>query len=240
MASASGPGALPAPLALPRLRFMTCGAVDDGKSTLIGRLLYESGAVFEDHLAEALRAGPGGELDLSFLVDGLKAEREQGITIDVAYRYFATARRSFLIADAPGHEQYTRNQAAAASQTQLAVVVVSARDGVQPQTRRHMAIAALFGVTDVVVAVNKMDLVGACRRRPSPRSPPSSRRIGRQPRPRGRGPGAGLGPPGRQRRRPQRRHGLAFDGPTLLEALEVFVPERAAGTTARARCCPWR
>jgi len=151
---------LPAPLTLPRLRFMTCGAVDDGKSTLIGRLLYESGAVFEDHLAEALRAGPTGELDLSFLVDGLKAEREQGITIDVAYRYFATAKRAFLIADAPGHEQYTRNQAAAASQTQLAVVLVSATDGIQPQTRRHLAIAALFGVQDIVVAVNKMDLVG--------------------------------------------------------------------------------
>lgn len=150
---------LPKSLERPRLRFMTCGSVDDGKSTLIGRLLYDSGAIFEDHLAEAKRAGGSAELDFSFLVDGLKAEREQGITIDVAYRYFATARRAFLIADAPGHEQYTRNQAAAASQTQLAVVLVSAADGVQPQTRRHMAIAALFGVRDVVVAVNKMDVV---------------------------------------------------------------------------------
>jgi len=144
----------------PRLRFMTCGSVDDGKSTLIGRLLLESGAIFEDHLAEATRASNGSTLDLSYLVDGLKAEREQGITIDVAYRYFATTRRSFLIADAPGHEQYTRNQAAAASQTQLAVVLVSATDGVQLQTRRHMAIASLFGVSDIVVAVNKLDLVG--------------------------------------------------------------------------------
>lgn len=150
--------ALPEPLNRPRLRMMTCGSVDDGKSTLIGRLLFESGAVYEDHLAEAVRAS-GTDLDFSFLVDGLKAEREQGITIDVAYRYFATARRSFLIADAPGHEQYTRNQAAAASQTQLAVLLVSAVGGVQPQTRRHMAIAALFGVRDIVIAVNKMDAV---------------------------------------------------------------------------------
>lgn len=151
--------ARPEPMRLPRLRFMTCGSVDDGKSTLIGRLLLDSGSVFEDHLAEAVRAGPGGGLDFSFLVDGLKAEREQGITIDVAYRYFATDKRAFLIADAPGHEQYTRNQAAAASQTQLAVVLVSAVDGVQRQTRRHIAIAALFGMRDIVVAVNKMDLV---------------------------------------------------------------------------------
>lgn len=143
----------------PRLRFMTCGSVDDGKSTLIGRLLVESGAVFEDHLEEATRASNGSILDLSFLVDGLKAEREQGITIDVAYRYFATAKRSFLIADAPGHVQYTRNQAAAASQTQLAVVLVSATDGVQTQTKRHLAIASLFGVKDVVIAVNKLDMV---------------------------------------------------------------------------------
>lgn len=142
----------------PRLRFMTCGSVDDGKSTLIGRLLHDSGAVYEDHLAEAGRASGGGELDFSFLVDGLKAEREQGITIDVAYRYFATTRRAFLIADAPGHEQYTRNQAAAASQTELAVVVVSATEGVKRQTRRHMMIASLFGVSDVIVVVNKMDL----------------------------------------------------------------------------------
>ncbi|MGL5116063.1 MAG: GTP-binding protein, partial [Beijerinckiaceae bacterium] len=140
-----------------RLRFMTCGSVDDGKSTLIGRLLHDSGAIYEDHLAEAFKAGGQPVLDFSFLVDGLKAEREQGITIDVAYRYFATAQRSFLIADAPGHEQYTRNQAAAASQTELALVLISAIEGVRDQTRRHLAIASLFGVADVVVAINKMD-----------------------------------------------------------------------------------
>jgi len=144
----------------PRLRFMTSGSVDDGKSTLIGRLLHDSGAIFEDHLAEALKAGGCEELDFSFLVDGLKAEREQGITIDVAYRYFTTGARAFLIADAPGHEQYTRNQAAAASQVELAVVVVSAPDGVRRQTRRHMAIAAMFGVRSIVLVVNKMDLAG--------------------------------------------------------------------------------
>lgn len=148
-----------APFRRPRLRFMTCGAVDDGKSTLIGRLLYDAAAVFEDHVAEVLRVGEG-DLDFSLFVDGLRAEREQGITIDVAHRYFTTARRAFAIADAPGHEQYTGNQAAAASQTDLAVVVVSAADGVQPQTRRHMAIAALFGVRHTVVVVNKMDLAG--------------------------------------------------------------------------------
>jgi bifunctional enzyme CysN/CysC len=151
---------LPKPLQRRRLRFMTCGAVDDGKSTLIGRMLMESGAVFEDHLIEAIRAGGKSELDLAFLTDGLKAEREQGITIDVAYRYFATERRAFLIADAPGHEQYTRNVAAAASQSQIAVCLVSAADGVKSQTRRHLAIASLFGVNDIVLAVNKMDAVG--------------------------------------------------------------------------------
>jgi bifunctional enzyme CysN/CysC len=226
MAASSPAGALPAPLTLPRLRFMTCGAVDDGKSTLIGRLLYESGAVFEDHLAEALRAGPTGELDLSFLVDGLKAEREQGITIDVAYRYFATPRRAFLIADAPGHEQYTRNQAAAASQTQLAVVLVAATDGVQPQTRRHLAIAALFGVRDIVVTVNKMDLVG---RDPAPFGAISAEI---------RGLAAGLGLRIAGIVPVSARHGdnvVApsatmpwYAGPPLLAVLEAFVPETPA------------
>lgn len=144
---------------MPRLKFMTCGAVDDGKSTLIGRLLHDTGAIYEDHLAEALRAGGSSELDYSFLVDGLKAEREQGITIDVAYRYFATPVRSFLIADAPGHEQYTRNQAAAASQTDVVVVLIDATGGIRRQTRRHMAIATLFGVQQVIAVVSKMDLV---------------------------------------------------------------------------------
>jgi bifunctional enzyme CysN/CysC len=149
----------PDPAQRKRLRFLTCGSVDDGKSTLIGRLLHESGAIFEDHLAEALKAGGTDTLDLSFLVDGLKAEREQGITIDIAYRYFMTPRRAFLIADAPGHEQYTRNQAAAASQADLAIVVISAPDGIKVQTRRHMAIASLFGIENIILAVNKMDAV---------------------------------------------------------------------------------
>jgi bifunctional enzyme CysN/CysC len=145
-----------------RLRFMTCGAVDDGKSTLIGRLLYDSGAIYEDQLEEVRRAGSttSDGLDFAFVVDGLKAEREQGITIDVAYRYFATEKRAFLIADAPGHEQYTRNQAAAASQSDVAVVVVSVVDGIRIQTRRHMTIAAMFGVRTMIVAVSKMDAAG--------------------------------------------------------------------------------
>ncbi|MGL4324954.1 MAG: adenylyl-sulfate kinase [Beijerinckiaceae bacterium] len=150
---------LPAQMVRPRLRFMTCGSVDDGKSTLIGRLLYDSNAIFEDHLLEVVRATGNSSIDFSFFVDGLKAEREQGITIDVAYRYFHTQHRAFLIADAPGHEQYTRNQAAAASQAQLAVVLVSADDGVRLQTRRHMALASLFGVRNIILAVNKMDRV---------------------------------------------------------------------------------
>ena len=144
-----------------RLRFTTCGAVDDGKSTLIGRLLYDSGSVYDDQIEEIRRAATSADgLDFAFVVDGLKAEREQGITIDVAYRYFTTGRRAFLIADAPGHEQYTRNQAAAASQSDVAVLVVSAVDGIRRQTRRHLTIAALFGIRAVIVAVNKMDAVG--------------------------------------------------------------------------------
>ena len=140
------------------LRFITCGSVDDGKSTLIGRLLAEAGAVPEDQLA-ALPVGPHGP-DWSFLVDGLLAEREQGITIDVAYRYFATPRRSFIVADTPGHEQYTRNMATAASTADAAVVLVDARKGVLVQTRRHAFLCALLGVKSVVLAVTKMDLVG--------------------------------------------------------------------------------
>jgi len=144
-----------------RLRFTTCGAVDDGKSTLIGRLLYDTGSIFDDQIEEIRRATTSSDgLDFAFVVDGLKAEREQGITIDVAYRYFQTERRAFLIADAPGHEQYTRNQAAAASQSDVAVLVVSAVDGIRAQTRRHLTIAALFGIRTVVVAVSKMDAVG--------------------------------------------------------------------------------
>ena len=146
------------------LRFMTCGSVDDGKSTLIGRLLYESNLVFEDHLA-ALEADSkklgtqGDELDLALLVDGLAAEREQGITIDVAYRFFSTERRKFVVADTPGHEQYTRNMVTGASTAELAVILVDARKGVLTQTRRHSFLASLLGIRKVVLAVNKLDLV---------------------------------------------------------------------------------
>jgi bifunctional enzyme CysN/CysC len=146
------------------LRFLTCGSVDDGKSTLIGRLLFDSKLIFEDQLAaleaDSRRSGTQGEdIDLALLVDGLAAEREQGITIDVAYRYFATDRRKFVVADCPGHEQYTRNMATGASNAELAVILVDARKGILTQTKRHSYIASLFGIRDVVLAVNKMDLV---------------------------------------------------------------------------------
>jgi len=145
------------------LRFITAGSVDDGKSTLIGRLLHDSRAVFDDQLAAVARASQrrGNEtIDLSLLTDGLEAEREQGITIDVAYRYFATRRRKFIIADTPGHEQYTRNMFTAASTADAAVILVDARKGVLPQTRRHTYLASMLGVRRIIVAVNKMDLVG--------------------------------------------------------------------------------
>lgn len=147
------------------LRFLTCGSVDDGKSTLIGRLLHDSKMIYEDQL-EAVRSdnqkhGTTGEkVDLALLVDGLQAEREQGITIDVAYRYFSTQKRKFIIADTPGHEQYTRNMATGASTCDLAIILIDARYGVQVQTRRHSFIAALLGIKHLVVAINKMDLVG--------------------------------------------------------------------------------
>jgi bifunctional enzyme CysN/CysC len=145
------------------LRFLTCGSVDDGKSTLIGRLLYENSLVFEDHLAalerDSKKHGTTGTVDFALLLDGLEAEREQGITIDVAYRYFSTERRSFVVADAPGHEQYTRNMATGASNADLAVLLVDARKGLLGQTRRHAIIASLLGLRHVVLAVNKMDLV---------------------------------------------------------------------------------
>ncbi len=146
------------------LRFITCGSVDDGKSTLIGRLLYESKLVFEDQLAaleaDSKKVGTQGEeLDFALLVDGLAAEREQGITIDVAYRYFATPRRKFIVADTPGHVQYTRNMVTGASTADLAVILVDARKGVLTQTRRHSYIVSLLGIKHVVVAINKMDLV---------------------------------------------------------------------------------
>ncbi|MBA2604378.1 MAG: GTP-binding protein, partial [Acidobacteria bacterium] len=145
------------------LRLCTAGSVDDGKSTLIGRLLYESRAVYEDQLSSvraASRNRGAGPIDFSLFTDGLRAEREQGITIDVAYRYFATARRKFILADTPGHEQYTRNMATGASTADLAILLVDARHGIRDQTRRHARIARLLGITNFVLAVNKMDLVG--------------------------------------------------------------------------------
>jgi sulfate adenylyltransferase large subunit len=144
------------------LRFTTAGSVDDGKSTLIGRLLYDSQNVYEDQLRSVTKASvnrSAGPIDFSLLTDGLRAEREQGITIDVAYRYFATARRKFIIADTPGHEQYTRNMATGASTADLAIVLIDARKGVLPQSRRHTFIASLLGIRRLIVAVNKMDLV---------------------------------------------------------------------------------
>lgn len=146
------------------LRFLTCGSVDDGKSTLIGRLLHDSKMIYEDQLAaiqkDNERVGNAGEeLDLALLVDGLQAEREQGITIDVAYRYFSTSKRKFIIADTPGHEQYTRNMATGASTCDLAIILIDARYGVQVQTRRHSFIVSLLGLKHTIVAINKMDLV---------------------------------------------------------------------------------
>ncbi|RIK85531.1 MAG: bifunctional sulfate adenylyltransferase subunit 1/adenylylsulfate kinase [Planctomycetota bacterium] len=147
------------------LRFLTCGSVDDGKSTLIGKLLYETKMIYEDQLAaiqrdSAVHGTTGGEFDPALLTDGLKAEREQGITIDVAYRYFSTAKRKFIIADCPGHEQYTRNMATGASTCDLAIILIDARHGVMTQTKRHSFIVSLLGIKHVLVAVNKMDLVG--------------------------------------------------------------------------------
>ena len=146
------------------LRFMTCGSVDDGKSTLIGRLLFEAQVLFSDQVAalqeESKRQGTqGGEIDFALLVDGLAAEREQGITIDVAYRFFATDQRQFIVADTPGHEQYTRNMATGASTADLAVILVDASQGLLDQTRRHSFIASLLGIRHIVLAVNKMDRV---------------------------------------------------------------------------------
>src|SRR5437773_8897812 len=145
------------------LRFTTAGSVDDGKSTLIGRLLHDSKAVYEDQIASVKKSRVNrstGPIDFSLLTDGLRAEREQGITIDVAYRYFQTPKRKFIIADTPGHEQYTRNMATGASTANLAVILVDGTKGLLPQTRRHSYIAALLGIPNVLVAINKMDLIG--------------------------------------------------------------------------------
>ena len=171
------------------LRFLTCGSVDDGKSTLIGRLLYEAKMLFEDQLsaleADSKKIGTqGGGLDFALLVDGLAAEREQGITIDVAYRNFTTNKRKFIVADTPGHEQYTRNMATGASTADLAVILIDARKGVLTQTRRHTYIVTLLGIRHLVLAINKMDLVDYRQDvfaaieeeyRPSPRSLASMR-----------------------------------------------------------------
>src|SRR6185436_17130447 len=146
------------------LRVSAAGSVDDGKSTLIGRLLHDTRGIYEDELAalraDSARLGTGPELDLSLLTDGLRAEREQGITIDVAYRYFSTPKRSFILADTPGHEQYTRNMATGASTANVGIILVDARHGLLTQTKRHSFIAALLGIPRLLVAVNKMDLVG--------------------------------------------------------------------------------
>lgn len=147
-----------------QLRFITCGSVDDGKSTLIGRLLHDSKLIFEDQLAALARDSAkhgttGDDIDFALLVDGLEAERQQGITIDVAYRFFTTPRRSFMVADTPGHEQYTRNMATGASTAQLAIILIDARKGVLVQTKRHSFICSLLGIKHIVVAVNKIDLV---------------------------------------------------------------------------------
>jgi bifunctional enzyme CysN/CysC len=150
------------------LRFITCGSVDDGKSTLIGRLLYDSKMIFEDQLAalesDSKKVGTqGGEIDFALLVDGLAAEREQGITIDVAYRFFSTDRRKFIVADTPGHEQYTRNMVTGASTASLAIILIDARKGVLTQTRRHSYLVSLIGIRNIVLAINKMDLMGFSR-----------------------------------------------------------------------------
>lgn len=152
------------------LRFITCGSVDDGKSTLIGRLLYDTKMIFEDQLASLEKDSKavgtqGGEIDFALLVDGLAAEREQGITIDVAYRFFATEKRKFIVADTPGHEQYTRNMVTGASTADLAVILIDARQGVLTQTRRHSYLVQLLGIRNVVLAINKMDLVGYSQER---------------------------------------------------------------------------
>ena len=149
---------------LDTLRFITCGSVDDGKSTLIGRMLYEAQLIFDDQVAslqaDSKKMGTqGGDIDFALLVDGLAAEREQGITIDVAYRFFSTDRRKFIVADTPGHEQYTRNMVTGASTADVAVILIDARQGVLPQTRRHSMICSSLGIKHIVVAVNKMDLV---------------------------------------------------------------------------------
>ena len=146
------------------LRFITCGSVDDGKSTLIGRMLYESQMIFDDQVTslkdDSKKHGTQGEdIDFALLVDGLSAEREQGITIDVAYRFFSSGKRKFIVADTPGHEQYTRNMATGASTADLAILLVDARNGIMTQTKRHSFIVSLLGIKNIIIAINKMDLI---------------------------------------------------------------------------------
>ena len=146
------------------LRFITCGSVDDGKSTLIGRLFYDSKIIFEDHLAQleedSKKVGTQGQkIDFALLVDGLDAERQQGITIDVAYRFFSTEKRKFIVLDTPGHEEFTRNMVTGASSAQLAIILIDARKGVLTQTRRHSFICNMLGIKNIILAVNKMDLI---------------------------------------------------------------------------------
>ena len=149
---------------LSTLRYITCGSVDDGKSTLLGRMLYEAQLIFDDQIDSLIKDSKkigtqGNKIDFALLVDGLAAEREQGITIDVAYRFFSTKKRKFIVADSPGHEQYTRNMVTAASNAELAIILIDARNGIMPQTKRHSFIANLLGIKNIIVAINKMDLV---------------------------------------------------------------------------------
>ena len=149
---------------LSTLRYITCGSVDDGKSTLLGRMLYEAQLIFDDQIDGLIKDSKkigtqGDKIDFALLVDGLAAEREQGITIDVAYRFFSTKKRKFIVADSPGHEQYTRNMVTAASNAELAIILIDARNGIMPQTKRHSFIANLLGIKNIIVAINKMDLV---------------------------------------------------------------------------------
>ena len=149
---------------LQTLRFITCGSVDDGKSTLIGRMLFESQLIFDDQIVslehDSRKSGTQGEdIDFALLVDGLAAEREQGITIDVAYRYFATDKRKFIVADTPGHEQYTRNMITGASTADAAIILIDARNGLMTQTKRHSYLCSLMGIKHIILAINKMDLV---------------------------------------------------------------------------------
>ena len=205
------------------LRLLTCGSVDDGKSTLIGRLLYDSKMVYEDQLAAVRRDSlihgtTGDDFDPALLTDGLRAEREQGITIDVAYRYFSTAKRKFIIADTPGHEQYTRNMATGASTCDLAVILIDARNGVVTQTRRHSFITSLLGIRHVLVAINKMDLVGFSAR--DIRGDQAGLRgVCRAPGSRGYPLHSHLGPARGQRGAAQRAHALVHGG-TLMHILE--------------------